>query len=57
MKILLDECMPHSFRFSLQAHGFEVQTVSYAGLSSYKNGKLLRIAENQFDVLVTLDKH
>lgn len=45
MKILLDECVPQKFRFSLEVHGFEVQTVRYAGLGSYKNGKLLAIAE------------
>lgn len=37
---------------------FEVSTVSEAGLSGLKNGKLLKAAvEINFDILLTIDKN
>src|SRR5579872_2175680 len=55
-RVLLDENVPHRLRFHLVGFGFEVMTVAYAGLTSFKNGRLLKAAEGNFDVLVTLDK-
>lgn len=37
--------------------GHKVQTVQGAGWASSKNGNLLRLAEANFDVLVTMDRH
>lgn len=56
MKILLDECVTKR----LQKHllDFEVFTVTELGLSGIKNGALmLYCCENNFDVLLTIDKN
>jgi hypothetical protein len=53
--VLLDENMPHSLRRSLAHH--DVATVAYMGWSGFKNGNLLRIAEESgVEVFVTGDK-
>ncbi len=54
MRLLLDECVPQRFRRSLPHH--EVRTVPEIGWASTKNGELLRMAESEFDVLVTTDQ-
>ena len=38
------------------AEGHEVSTVAEAGWAGKKNGELLRLAEERFDVLVSTDK-
>jgi len=54
-KVLLDENLPHALRNHLPNH--DVVTAVYAGLAGYKNGALLRAADEAgFDVLVTADK-
>lgn len=54
-QVLLDENLPHALRNHLPNH--DVVTAAYAGLAGYKNGALLRAAnEAGFDVLVTGDK-
>ncbi|KOR32147.1 hypothetical protein TI05_09115 [Achromatium sp. WMS3] len=53
MKILLDECIDHRFRFELTE--YEVKTVSYMGWKSLQNGESLKQAEKEFDVLITVD--
>ncbi|HEY3874323.1 MAG TPA: DUF5615 family PIN-like protein [Candidatus Kapabacteria bacterium] len=56
MKILLDECVPRSMKRFIPGHF--VRTAQQAGFASYKNGKLLKAAEDQeFDLLVTADKN
>ena len=56
MKILLDECVTK--RLKKHFEEFEVFTVSALGLSGIKNGKLLAYCvENQFDILLTIDKN
>ncbi|HEY6349867.1 MAG TPA: DUF5615 family PIN-like protein [Candidatus Angelobacter sp.] len=57
MKIPIDECAPRDLKFSLEASGFECLTVQEIGLSGKKNGELLALAENKFDVFLTLDKN
>ena len=52
--MLLDECVPQRLRRELAQH--EVQTVPQMGWASKKNGELLRLAENDFDVFVTTDQ-
>ena len=54
-KILFDECVPESLLSYFAEH--EVYTVSQMGWMGLKNGALLTIAENDFDVFLTLDKN
>jgi predicted nuclease of predicted toxin-antitoxin system len=55
MKILLDECTPHVLKRLLT--GFEITTVQDLGKTGTKNGALLRLAEQHFDVLITSDQN
>lgn len=56
MKILLDECVTK--RLKKQLVEFEVFTVRELELSGIKNGKLMTYcAENNFDILLTIDKN
>jgi len=57
MKILIDECLPAALKGTLTALGHECETVRKAGFGSEKNGELLRIAEGQWDVLLTSDRN
>ncbi|MDE2810278.1 MAG: DUF5615 family PIN-like protein [Gemmatimonadota bacterium] len=55
MRVLLDENLPSKLRRLFQA-GVEVVTVGYRGWKGKENGELLKSAENEFDVLVTMDQ-
>ena len=55
MKVLLDECLPKKLKRETEADF--VQTVPEAGWASKKNGELLRLAEVDFDVLLTNDQN
>ena len=55
MRILFDENVPRKLRQHLIGHS--VTTVQEMGWSSLKNGNLLRQANDQFDVLFTVDKN
>lgn len=55
MKVLLDECLPKKLKRDVEADF--VQTVPEAGWASKKNGELLRLAEVDFDVLLTNDQN
>ena len=55
MRVLIDECAPRALKRVLGAGGHNCETVQERGWSGKKNGELLNLAENQFDVLVTLD--
>ena len=55
MKVLLDECLPKKLKREVEADF--VQTVPEAGWASKKNGELLRLAETDFDVLLTNDRN
>ena len=54
MRILLDENLPQQLRLHLPGHN--VFTVGYMGWKGVVNGRLLDLAEQDFDVLVTLDR-
>ncbi|MGH7209642.1 MAG: DUF5615 family PIN-like protein [Nitrospiraceae bacterium] len=54
MKILLDESAPRLIKTRLP--DFSIRTVQEMGWSGLKNGPLLKLAEEPFDVLVTSDK-
>ncbi len=55
MKLLLDECIDRRLvrEFSEQ----NIKTVSQMGWSGTKNGKLLTLAEKEFDVFITVDRN
>nr|VFJ95168.1 MAG: hypothetical protein BECKLFY1418A_GA0070994_104711 [Candidatus Kentron sp. LFY] len=53
--ILLDECVPR--KLTRHITRYEVQTVRGAGWTNFKNGDLLRWAQIDFDVLVTIDRN
>ncbi|HSE58740.1 MAG TPA: DUF5615 family PIN-like protein [Nitrospiraceae bacterium] len=55
MKVLLDECIDR--RLAKEIEGHDVVTVPQAGWAGIKNGNLLRLAEDQFDVFVTVDRN
>jgi len=56
MRLLPDECLPRRLKPLLAAGGHESQTAGDAGLSGKENGEFLDLAEEFFDVLVTIDK-
>lgn len=55
MNILLDECTPHAVKKRLPH--LAIRTVQEMGWSGVKNGELLKLAEQQFDVFITTDKN
>ena len=55
MRVLLDESLPRQFKAQLTGH--EVLTVPEVGWAGKKNGELLRLADERFDVFVTPDAH
>ncbi|MGH7493707.1 MAG: DUF5615 family PIN-like protein [bacterium] len=55
MKILLDECTPRLVKKQLPQ--FIIHTVQEMGWAGIKNGRLLNLAEGQFDILVSTDKN
>ncbi|MCE3224190.1 MAG: hypothetical protein K0S58_2370 [Nitrospira sp.] len=55
MKILLDECIDRRLAKEIEDH--EVVTVPQAGWAGIQNGELLRRAQEQFDVFVTVDRN
>ena len=55
MKVLIDENLPRKLAGHLKGH--ECRTVAECGWAGKKNGELLALAEDQFDVLLTLDKN
>jgi predicted nuclease of predicted toxin-antitoxin system len=55
MKILIDECLPRKLKFELPDH--DVQTVPEAGWAGKKNGELLKLMADVFDVFITIDNN
>lgn len=55
MKVLLDECLPKKLKQEVNAEF--VTTVPEFGWASIKNGALLRLAEQEFDVFLTNDQN
>jgi len=53
MRVLFDENVPRKLKWQIEA---EVVTVPEMGWGGVKNGKLLKLAQVEFDVLLTLDK-
>ena len=55
MRVLLDECVPRKLKKALTGH--EVKTVAESGWAGRKNGDLLRLAQERFDVFITVDRN
>lgn len=55
MRVLLDECAPRAPKPFLSKEGHECRTVQEAGWAGKENGDRLRLAEDGFDVLITVD--
>lgn len=55
MRVLLDECVDR--RFANELAGHDVKTVPQMGWATTRNGELLALAEQQFDVFVTVDRN
>ena len=54
MRLLLDECVPKRLKRELLGH--EVKTVQDMGWAGITNGMLLKLANGQFDALLTVDQ-
>jgi hypothetical protein len=55
MKILLDECVPWPLHKFLIGHA--CSTAQQCGWGGIKNGELIRLAENEFDLFITSDQN
>lgn len=55
MKVFLDECI--DWRLSRDIVGHEIKTARQMGWTTIKNGELLALAAEQFDVFVTVDRN
>ena len=55
MKVLLDECV--DWRLSRDIAGHDVKSARQIGWSTVKNGELLKLAAEHFDVFVTVDRN
>ena len=54
MKVLLDECVDWRLSRDLREH--DVKTARQMGWATVKNGELLALAAETFDVFVTVDR-
>jgi predicted nuclease of predicted toxin-antitoxin system len=55
MRVLLDESLPRQLKNELPGH--QVKSVGELGWAGTKNGELLRLADERFEVFVTPDVH
>ena len=55
MRVLLDECVNPRVREAFPNH--EIQTVQSMGWAGITNGKLMALAQQSFDVFVTVDQN
>jgi len=55
VRVLLDECV--DWRLGRDIIGHDVKTARQMGWEGVKNGELLALAEQQFDVFVTVDRN
>ena len=56
MRVLLDEQLDRKLKWRFEP-GIEVVTVAERGWKGVKNGELLRLAQAEFDALVTMDRN
>ena len=55
MRVFLDECV--DWRLSRDLTGHDVKTAHQMGWATIKNGELLALASEHFDVFVTVDRN
>jgi predicted nuclease of predicted toxin-antitoxin system len=55
VRILPDECV--DWRLALAIAGHEVQTARQMGWLAIRNGELLKLAANEFEIFVTVDRN
>lgn len=55
MRLLIDECL--DWRLARGLPGHEVTSVPRKGWAGIKNGRLLALAEHEFDVFITGDRN
>ena len=55
MKVFVDECI--DWRLARDIVGHEVKTARQQGWSTIKNGELLALATQEFDVFITVDRN
>ncbi len=55
MKILIDECLPR--RLARDLNRYYVTTVPRQGWAGKNDSDLIRIAEGEFDIFITLDSN
>ena len=55
MKVLVDECVP--FKLVRLFTGHDFTTAQQRGWGSFKNGRLLALAEPEFDLFLTCDRN
>lgn len=55
MNILIDECIDR--RLVRQLSGHNVKTVPQMGWAGIQDRELLRLAETEFDILITVDRN
>lgn len=55
MRVLLDECLPRKLKQDLANH--EVLSVTERGWSGVENEELLKLAQAEFDVFLTIDQN
>ncbi len=55
MRVLLDESLPK--RLKVDVKGFQVKTVPEMGWQGKKNGELLSLMQDKFNVFVTSDQN
>jgi len=55
VKVLLDECV--DWRLARDIVGHDVKTAGQMGWTTIKNGELLALASEAFDVFVTVDRN
>jgi hypothetical protein len=55
VRVLLDECLPRRLKRELVGH--DARTAPEMGWASKKNGELLALAADEFDVFLTSDRN
>ncbi len=55
MKVLLDECLPRRLKNKIIGH--DVRTVPEQGWAGKRNGELIKLSADKFDVFITIDKN
>jgi hypothetical protein len=55
VKVLLDECI--DWRLARDIVGHDVKTARQMGWATLKNGELLTLASEHFDVFITVDRN